>query len=320
MGQVIVTPAELQVAAVKYRQELILLPIIGLQRATKYMTPIPGIRGKEVVGTANFNAQFGPYKADRKGKSNLDIEARELETFFGNVAEDFEPNSAAIMVYGQMAATVGDAQKNTNLARLVLASVAMSLSDNLYYALWNAVKNPSGDDSKDLFNGFDTITQAELSANKLSAELGNYVKMTEAITSENAVDVVKSWMYAMAPELREQETFMFCSIDIADKYNEAYKATGAGLPYNEAYKQVYAEGSNNMCTIIPLANKKGSNFVHITTKSNMLVGYDSMSGKDKIQIDRFAPFVLTYSAAMSFGVNFHSINKKRLFVADLRTE
>lgn len=320
MGKVVITPDEIKAAAVKYRQELLLIPIIGLRRATQYMTEIPGIRGKEVVGTAGFDAQFAPYKPDRKGNSNLNIAARELETFFGNVVEDFEPNSAAMMVYGQMAATLGDGQKNTSLARLVLASVAKNLSKNMYDCLWSATRNPSGDKSTDLFNGFDTITQTELTATKLSAELGNYVKMTEAITSENAVDVVKSWLSTMAPELREQETFMFCSHDIADKYNEAYKATGAGLPYNKQYNQVYVEGSNSMCTIVPLANKAKSNFVHIAPKSNMLVGFDSMSGLETIQIDRFAPFILTYSATMSFGVNFYTLDKSMLFVADLRTE
>ena len=44
-------------------------------------------------------------------------------------------------------------------AFIELSLIAKSLSEHLNDAIWNGVRNASGDTTKDLFNGFDTITQ-----------------------------------------------------------------------------------------------------------------------------------------------------------------
>lgn len=49
----------------------------------------------------------------------------------------------------------------------------------------------------------------------------------------------------------------------------------------------------------------------------MLYGYDNMSDVEKVEVERFAPFVLTYVATMFFGVQFESIDKSRLKVVEL---
>lgn len=58
--------------------------------------------------------------------------------------------------------TKGEALKNTEITRKVLAYLTAQLGKNLNMVLWNAVRNDSGETSKDLFNGFDTITKKEL--------------------------------------------------------------------------------------------------------------------------------------------------------------
>ena len=62
-----------------------------------------------------------------------------------------------------------------------------------------------------------------------------------------------------------------------------------------------------------------SKFIHIAPKNNMLYGYDNMSDVESIEVERFAPFVLTYVATMFFGVQFESIDKSRLKVIELHT-
>ena len=49
-------------------------------------------------------------------------------------------------------------------AFIELSLIAKSLSEHLNDAIWNGVRNASGDTTKDLFNGFDTITQNEITA------------------------------------------------------------------------------------------------------------------------------------------------------------
>ena len=85
------------------------------------------------------------------------------------------------------------------------------------------------------------------------------------------------------------------------------------------YEKNTVEGSNNKLHMIPLTNKLGSKFIHIAPKSNMLVGFDQMGDMESVDVREFAPFVLTYIATMFFGVQFESIDRRRLKVIELAT-
>ena len=318
-GKLKFSPEDFQNAAIKYRSELLMLPIIGCQDTLQYMTARPGIRYKERVGTMSGDAQFAPYKPTRASDFNLNVDYRELETFFGSVVSDFEPNSAVSTLLGT-GATKGDGQFSTPTAKSVLALIAKSLSEHLNDAIWNGVRNATGDTSKDLFNGFDTITQAEITAQNISAEKGNYLKLTEDITAANAVDVAKKILFSLDPRLRSQELFLYCSQDFVDKYNEGYLLSHGGIPYNTEYGQTAVEGSNGKLKLVPLYNKADSKFMHVTTKSNMLVGFDQMGDIENVMVKEYKPFILSYIATMFFGVQFESIDKRRFKVIELKTE
>lgn len=318
-GKLKFSPEDFQNAAIKYRSELLMLPIIGCQDTLQYMTARPGIRYKERVGTMSGEAQFAPYKPTRATDFNLNVDYRELETFFGSVVSDFEPNSAVSTLLGT-GATKGDGQISTPTAKSVLALIAKSLSEHLNDAIWNGVRNATGDTSKDLFNGFDTITQSEITAQNISAEKGNYLKLTEDITAVNAVDVAKKILFSLDPRLRSQELFLYCSQDFVDKYNEGYLLSHGGIPYNTEYGQTAVEGSNGKLKLVPLYNKADSKFMHVTTKSNMLVGFDQMGDIENVMVKEYKPFILSYIATMFFGVQFESIDKRRFKVIELKTE
>lgn len=318
-GKLKFSPEDFQNAAIKYRSELLMLPIIGCQDTLQYMTARPGIRYKERVGTMSGGAQFAPYKPTRASDFNLNVDYRELETFFGSVVSDFEPNSAVSTLLGT-GATKGDGQISTPTAKSVLALIAKSLSEHLNDAIWNGVRNATGDTSKDLFNGFDTITQSEITAQNISAEKGNYLKLTEDITAANAVDVAKKILFSLDPRLRSQELFLYCSQDFVDKYNEGYLLSHGGIPYNTEYGQTAVEGSNGKLKLVPLYNKADSKFMHVTTKSNMLVGFDQMGDIENVMVKEYKPFILSYIATMFFGVQFESIEKRRFKVIELKTE
>lgn len=318
-GKLKFSPEDFQNAAIKYRSELLMLPIIGCQDTLQYMTARPGIRYKERVGTVSGDAQFAPYKPTRATDFNLNVDYRELETFFGSVVSDFEPNSAVSTLLGT-GATKGDGQIATPTAKSVLALIAKSLSEHLNDAIWNGVRNATGDTSKDLFNGFDTITQAEITAQNITAEKGNYLKLTEDITAANAVDVAKKILFSLDPRLRSQDLFLYCSQDFVDKYNEGYLLSHGGIPYNTEYGQTAVEGSNGKLKLVPLYNKADSKFMHVTTKSNMLVGFDQMGDIENVMVKEYKPFILSYIATMFFGVQFESIDKRRFKVIELKTE
>ena len=315
-GKLQFTLQEFQEAATKYRKDLLMLPIIGIKDTLQWMTGRPGIRYKENVASLNGNAQFAPYKPSRSTDFNLDLNFRTLETYLGSVVAKFEPNSAISTLLG-MGATKGDGQIQTPTAKHVLALIAKSLSENLNNAIWSGKRNAAGDTTEDLFDGFDTITQQEIVAGKIATSEGNYLKLTDQITSVNAVDVAKNILWSLDPRLRSQELYMFCSQEFVDMYNEAYMLSHGGINYNNHYEQQAVEGSNGKLKMIPLFNKMGSNFIHICPKSNMLVGYDQMGDAESVLVKEYEPFILSYIATMFFGVQFESIDKRRFMAVEL---
>ena len=308
---------EYQKAAEKWRQQLLLLPMLSCKDSLRFMTGIPGIRNKEHVGTAKSNAQFGPYKADKNSSSTTEVKYRELETFFGNVCEDFEPNSVITMLLGQNASFLGEGQKTAPSAKLVIASVLKSLGESLHNVLFTAKRNAEGDTSADLFNGFITIADAEVTAENISEAKGNLLKITTGFSEADALDVAKSIERKAHPVLRATEKFLYCSPEFADAYNDAYMLTHGGIVYNKQFEQAVVEGSNNKTTLAPLTCLAGSSKFFLAPKSNMLYGYDSLSDQERIQVDRFKPFMLTLSAAMFFGVQFYSIDPRMLLMVDV---
>ena len=152
---------------------------------------------------------------------------------------------------------------------------------------------------------------------KAPKEEGNYMKLTEAITSANAVDIAKEVLFSLDPHLRAQTCYMYCSQDFADKYNEGYLLTHAGINYNNQYNQTAVEGSNGKLILCPLANKADSKFIHVSPKINMLVGYDQMGDTENVMVKEYEPFILSYIATMFFGTQFESIDKRRLKVVEL---
>ncbi len=315
-GRLNFTLEDYQTAAIKWRKDLLMLPIIGISDTLQYMTGRPGIRYKEIVGTINADAQFAPYKSNRRADVDLTLDHRTLETHFGNVVLDFEPNTAISTLLGT-GATKGDGQMTTPTALHVLALIAKGLSSHLNDAIWNGVRDANGDTTHDLFDGFDTITEAEIAAETISETNKNYMKLTEEITAANAVDVAKEILYSLDPRLRAKDLNLYCSQDFADKYNEAMLLTHGGINYYNQFNQNCVEGSNGRLHIVPLYNKTDSKFFHVTPKSNMLVGYDQMGDVESIMVKEYAPFVLTYIATMFFGVQFESIDYRTLKVIEL---
>ena len=311
-----ISDAELQKSAVTYRKDLLVMPVIAAEATLQHMTPRPGVAGREVLGQLSGGIELGPYDPQRYDDDGLDIKPRTLETYLGSVIKRFDLNSVAKTVYGSLT-TQGEALTSLDLARQVLNYLSMQLGRNLNLHIWNAKRNETGKKTADLFDGFDTITDKEKSTGNIATGKGNYMKLTEAITNANAVDVAKQILFSLDPRLRSQKCYLFCSQDFADKYNEAYLLSHGGVSYNNQYTQTFVEGSNGMLEIVPLYNKADSKYFHIAPKANMLVGYDQMGDMESVSVEQYEPFVLSYIATMFFGVQFESLDKRRLKVVEL---
>ncbi len=323
MGQITFNPttAELAKSARQFRRELLMMPVHALDKSLAHMTLRTGVRYQETVGELSGNIQLGPYSESRIDNNDIVITPRTLETFFGSVVKKFSPNSVYQTIYGS-SITKGEGLKTTDITRQVLSYMAAQIGKNLHDSLWGAVRNASGSTTADLFNGFDTITATEITGGGIAAGKKNFLQLTEAITSNNAVDILKSIHEAASDELQDQATKLFIPRNIYNAYVKDYQATVGAVPYNTEYKKTFLEGTDDLCELVPLANKKGSQFIHLTTKGNMLIGVDQMSDAEMnkaedILIEKHEAFVLQFIATMFFGCQFESISPERLFVAKL---
>lgn len=308
-------------SAKKWKEELLLLMVIGCDETLSKMTGIAGIREKLMLGSFGMNAQVRPYKTGiTAGNANLDINYRELAVEFGQLIEDFEPNSAIQTILGKMAAGKGEGMKQAEVIKMALAAVAQSASENLNACIWNAVRNANGTTTSALFNGFDTITATEKTAGNIAANKGNYIKLTTVLSSQNCCDILRGVVRKMDPVLRKQNCIMYCSQDIYDMYVDSYQYLKGNLPYNTSFEKVYVEGSNGKVELCPLSSKAGSNFIHITPQRNMVYGYDNEGERSSVGVEKYSTNVLTLEMAMFFGVQFATLDKRELMVVELADE
>lgn len=311
-----ISDAELQKSAVTYRKELLMMPVIAAEATLQHMTPRPGVAGREVLGQLSGGIELGPYDPKRYDDDGLDIKPRTLETYLGSVIKRFDLNSVAKTVYGSLT-TQGEALTSLDLARQVLNYLSMQLGRNLNLHIWNAKRNDTGDKTADLFDGFDTITQKEIAAGTIDTTEGNFMQLSQAIDESNATDILMSIYESADDILQGVPTKMFVPISVYRAYNKDYLASFGNVVYNTQFKKTYLEGSDNLCELVPLVSKKGSPYIHLTTKSNMIYGYGDGLDSEKIAIEKHHEFLLSFVATMFFGCQFETINKERLMVAKL---
>ena len=311
-----ISDAELQKSAVTYRKDLLVMPVIAAEATLQHMTPRPGVAGREVLGQLSGGIELGPYDPQRYDDEGLDIKPRTLETYLGSVIKRFDLNSVAKTVYGSLT-TQGEALTSLDLARQVLNYLSMPLGRNLNLHIWSAKRNDTGTKTKDLFDGFDTITQKEITAGTINTTNGNFMQLSKAIDESNATDILMSIYENADDTLQGVPTKMFVPFSVYRAYNKDYLASFGNVVYNTEFKKTYLEGTDNLCEIVPLVGKKGSQFIHLTTKSNMIYGYGDALDSEKIAIEKHHEFLLSFVATMFFGCQFEAINKERLMVAKL---
>lgn len=308
-----ISDADLRQSAVKYRKDLLMMPTISAKETLAHMSLRPGVAGREVVGQLTGNIELGPYNPNRVDDTGVAVAPRVLETYLGSVIKQFDVNEAGKTVYGELYAQ-GQALTNAAIAKAVLVYLSAQLGKKINMAIWNGKRDASGDTTAKLFDGFDSITAAEIAAGAIAEGKGNF-KEVEAITAANAVDVLKSIYRGASDELRGQAVKMFITHDMYDAYLDDYQATVGAVPYNTQFNKTFLEGSNGLCELVPLASKKGSQYIHLTPKANMLVGYGAGMADENIAIEKYHPFLLSYVATMYFGCQFESISPERLMVA-----
>lgn len=319
MAKIVISDAvfeDYKKTAIKWQPTLLDLPVRAAQDVLQYMTGITGLRGKMRFGDIAADSQFAPFKRDRKGNANVNINYREIETFHGNVVDEFAPVEYAFLTMGYNDPVLGEGLKGASTTALVLMHLAKARGQHIAQAVLTGKRNPEGDTTVDLCDGLLTIAAAEIEAGNISEAKGNLFKFGEAITSVNACDALKELVFSSNQFLRCQDNVLLCPVDLVDKYNEAYQATHAGLQYNKQYNQPFVEGSNNKLTLIGLPELEGQKYGIMTQRSNMLWATDNRSDESFVDIMRVDHYTLSFASDMFLGTQFRTIDPRRLRIVE----
>lgn len=313
-----ITAAQLAESGRKYRKNLLMLPLIGVKDAFKYMTPRPGVLYEDTSGTASSNAELGPYKSKREASATFKLLERTLKTYLGSCVEEFEPNKLISTIWAQMNASVAEI-KNPDMKKAMLQSMMKAILGKLNQNLFPAKRNSTGDTTADLFDGFDTIAEKEIAAGNISVEKGNLI-MIDAVTNDNAMDVLQSVYESASDELQDEMTYMYLPKSMYNSYCKDFKASTGAAAYNKEYKQTFLEGSDDKCILAPLVSKKGSKIIQLTPKSNMLYGFGNGVEKEKIEIAKSltSHFLVDFVLTLIFGVDYQHVEAQKLMIAKIK--
>ncbi|MCM1356522.1 MAG: hypothetical protein NC212_08980 [Staphylococcus sp.] len=323
-GKTKITPNELATSAAKFRTDLLKMAMLALGPALNFFTLRTGIRYGETVGQLSGSMEIGPHDPYRVDNDDIDIAGRTLYTYFGSAVKRFDPNTVIQSIYGS-SITKGEGLKNVPIVVQVLSFLAAKIGKGFALHLFDAVRNEKGEKTVDLFDGIDTITEKEITAGKISTELGNLFEFSEAIDSTNAVDLLTAFCRAASDELLECEDGsdskgsglnLYVPRKIIYAYRDDYKATTGHSPIYDKFNQTVVEGFDNI-RLVPFAGKAKSSFIQLSTKQNMLIGTDQMGGVEDITVEKHHEFLLSFIATMFFGTNYESISPERLLVGKL---
>lgn len=312
--------AALAAAGHKYRRELLVMPLAKMAPVLAHMTTRTGVRGKESVGEISEGAELRPYRTAKDAVVGLPpINLRTLETYLGDVVREFDPNLLLGTLFQDSVATPLTARE---ISRKMVMLMAASVSSKFPQAIWTGKRKADGDKTMDLFDGFATIIDQEITADKISAANGNFADLG-VINQANVVDkLMEAYNDAMSEELQETEggVKLFVPRSIYNMYNRGYLNDFGSVAYNKEYKKTFLEGTDDTVELVPMFGLKNTGKILFSTRGNMLYGCDQESNTETVKVRECDnPKAVQFFMMSYHGVQLESISKQRLLVGKYTT-
>lgn len=316
------TPEALSDAFQKYRTELVIMPMYAMQKALQHMGYRDGIRYKEHVHEMKGNFQMGNFDKYKKGDGAIEIAQRTLETFLGNCIEPIDPVSIYKSLWGSDI-TKGEGLKTVPWVKRVCAYIMAQLGEQMFKVMWTA-KHDATDTThtSKWFNGFCTIEDAEIASGAMAQENGNFYMLPEAITAENAEDLLKDFYWGVSggwngvnDHLRDQKLKLFMHVKTKHFYEEAYQHNHGALPYNEQYIKAHLDGVPNV-EFVALTNVP-ENYLNLTPKNNILTLWNQRTADETFLVkeSKTSHYDVDFLANMFYGEQYLSVNKEMICVS-----
>lgn len=296
-------------AGIKYRKELLVMPVLALEDVLKHMLLRTGIQGKEIGGSMDVDAELRPYISAKGATGGPTITPFEWEVFLGDTVKEFDPHAILGTLYTERTAKRPDQMQ---IAYMVAKRMAEKVGEALRAAMFVAERDALGTTTKDLFNGFSTLTAAGITAGTISAAKKNYTDITGTpITGANVGDLLKETWRSLPPLLKNKVTKLYLPTSILEMYEDWFQVEYGHTPWNDGMQQYFLNGSHRKCEFVPLDNMEGQDFMFFSFRENFQVGVDQMSDKETVQIRQpDNPKMVQFFMKAHFGTGFDTIDHR----------
>ncbi len=322
------TPESLSKTFETYRKDLIVQPMFALGDMLPHVSVATGIRYREIWSEMTGKFQLGNYKKDKKGKGNVEIQGRVMETFFGNCVEPIDPNSIYQSIWGSNV-TKGEGLKNVPIVVQVCAYMMAQLGEHLYDNVWTAKHDGNKfDETADFFNGFKTILDKDIAGTNeiskvlISEDKKNLWYGTADITSDNATEVIEEfyWNHTTDKLKKQRNLKYFLSVTNYHNYCVDYRTSYGALPYNNNFDKKTLDGAPNV-EFVPLTNVP-DDFMLITPKSNIYLLFNQKGDDETFLCEKSLDnhYDVDFIANMFFGTQFESVSPEVLSVYEKQAE
>lgn len=307
----------LQKAGTKYRKTLLAMPVATLQPALQHMSLKTGCQGKQVGGELIVDAQLRPYRSEKGATGGVKIEPYEWDVFLGDCVKEFDPHGILGTLYTQ---ATGKKPDKYTIAKLVAMEMAKKVGESLFFAMFTAKRNATGDNSTDLFNGFSTLIDAAITSGAISTAKGNFTDLsTTPLDASNVGDGLKECFRSLNHRLRQIRPNLYMPNSLLFNYEDWFQVEYGHAPWNAGLRQKTLAGSDGACKFVNLENMEDQKYVIFTTKGNMKVGVDQESDKETVEIRRIDnPKLVQFFMKSHFGTGFDCLNKEFIHVVKIK--
>ena len=317
------TPIDIQavIGAVKEHRDL--LTTLDAEQASEtlqHFTAIPGVKDSIELGRTTLGKISHKYTGTFVGQEqNGKIVPRTLKVYPCVMEMDDEPERYRRTYIVEVK---GGLDPYTHPFEVWLMNYGYKCaSKELFDVMLTAAHSDSSDDTdlEDSFDGLGTIIEAEKTAGNFAVAKGNMYE-TGTLTRANIGDKLLEMYRQMPSTFRsKRDAKLFLGADLGDLYDDWLQDQGTLVIESntaEVAGQKFLRGTNRKVEIVRLNNMpSGSQFVMLTTKENVVYGYDSDS--DFQSLKPFAsgnPYHFTAAGKYVLGFQLVTLDKSEICI------
>ena len=302
----------------KHKDVLVAIDKLSVNDVLSDCTPMPGITNSLTLGKTEGGSIAKKYTGIFLGTNNLGKIVPRVLTVYPVVAEMAdEPERYRRSFIAEVYGGLWD-KKHPFEVWLIQHGISIA-SEDMHNAIFIAKYSAEAGDVEisDSFDGWGSIIEAEKTAGNISVAKGNMFA-TGAVDATNIGTKALEMWRSMPKTFRKKKAILWISEDLGDDYDDWMESETVQLAGTDESEIQYLKKTNKRVRIKRTnAFPEGSKFMMLTTKENMVYGFDKMS--DLTNMKPFFsgnPYLFTAAMKFVFGCQFVSINPAELCVND----